>query len=63
MVSSYQQPAGTLRAMLELLLWLLAVGFVVAGLVSLVRRQFAWGAVLVLLGLIIGPGGQNLLSF
>lgn len=34
---------------------------VVAGVVSLVRQQWLWGAVLIIVGLLVGPGGVSLL--
>lgn len=44
------------------LLWLLAVILVVAGIVALVRRQFLWGIVLIIIGLLVGPGGVSIFS-
>jgi hypothetical protein len=41
------------------LLWILAVILVIAGIVSLVRGQFLWGAVLIIVGLLVGPGGVS----
>ncbi|WP_370616841.1 GPGG-motif small membrane protein [Mumia sp. Pv 4-285] len=41
------------------LLWILAVVLVVAGIVALVRRQFLWGVVLIIVGLLVGPGGVS----
>ena len=39
------------------LLWILAVVLVVAGIVAIVRRQLLWGIVLIIVGLLVGPGG------
>ena len=47
---------------MDILLWVIAVALVVAGVVALVRKQFLWGAVLVVVGLLVGPGGVSLLS-
>jgi len=47
---------------MEILLWVLAVVLVVAGVVALVRKQWIWGAVLVVLGLLVGPGGVSLFT-
>ena len=47
---------------MELLLWVLAVVLVVSGIVSLVRGQVLWGIVLVVVGLLVGPGGVSVLS-
>lgn len=44
------------------LLWILAVILVVAGIVSLVRGQWLWGAVLIILGLLVGPGGVSVFT-
>ena len=41
------------------LLWILAVVLVVAGIVAIVRRQLLWGIVLIVVGLLVGPGGVS----
>jgi hypothetical protein len=41
-------------------LWVLAVVLVVSGIVQLVRGLFLWGAVLIVVGLLVGPGGVSL---
>jgi hypothetical protein len=47
---------------MELLLWILAVVLVVAGVVALFRRQILWGVVLIVVGLLVGPGGVSVFS-
>lgn len=47
---------------MEFLLWILAVILVVSGIVSLVRGQMLWGIVLIVIGLLVGPGGVSLFS-
>lgn len=47
---------------MELLLWLLAVVLVVWGVVSLVRGAILMGIVLIILGLLVGPGGVSLFT-
>ncbi len=42
------------------ILWLLAVILVVWGIVTAVRGQLALGVVLVVLGLLVGPGGVSI---
>jgi hypothetical protein len=42
------------------LLWILAVILVIAGIVSLVRGQVVSGIVLIIVGLLVGPGGVSL---
>lgn len=45
---------------MELILWIIAVILVVSGVVSLVRGQLLWGIVLIVVGLLVGPGGVSL---
>lgn len=47
---------------MELILWILAVVLVVAGILALFRRQFLWGIVLIIVGLLVGPGGVSLFT-
>lgn len=44
------------------LLWLIAVILVVVGVVRLLQRDILWGLVLIIAGLLIGPGGVSILS-
>jgi hypothetical protein len=44
------------------LLWILAVILVVAGVVALFRRQILWGVVLIIVGLLVGPGGVSVFT-
>jgi uncharacterized protein YqgC (DUF456 family) len=44
------------------ILWLLAVILVIAGIVALFRRQILWGVVLIIVGLLVGPGGVSIFS-
>ena len=44
---------------MDLLLWILAVILVVAGILALFRRQILWGVVLIIVGLLGGPGGGS----
>jgi hypothetical protein len=46
--------------MLTFILWLLAVILVIAGIVSLFRRQFLWGIILIVVGFLVGPGGVSI---
>lgn len=45
-----------------LLLWILAVILVVSGIFSLIRGQMLWGIVLIIVGLLVGPGGVSLFT-
>ncbi len=45
------------------LLWILAVILVVAGIyVALVRKELLFGIVLIIVGLLVGPGGVSLFT-
>ncbi len=44
------------------LLWLAAVILVIAGIVSLVRGQLVAGIVLIVIGLLVGPGGVSVFA-
>ena len=44
------------------LLWIIAVVLVVAGIVMIFRRSLVLGIVLIVVGLLIGPGGVSILS-
>jgi hypothetical protein len=45
------------------LLWILAVVLVIAGIyVLLARRDILWGIVLIVVGLLIGPGGVSIFN-
>ena len=47
---------------MALLLWILAVILVVSGIFSLIRGQVLWGIVLIIAGLLVGPGGVSLFT-
>lgn len=47
---------------MELILWILAVILVISGIVSLVRGQVLWGVLLVVVGLLVGPGGVSVFT-
>jgi len=47
---------------MEFILWLLAVALVIWGIVTLVRGQVLLGIVLIIVGLLVGPGGVSIFS-
>jgi hypothetical protein len=47
---------------MDLILWILAVVLVVAGVLALFRRQILWGVVLIIVGLLVGPGGVSIFN-
>lgn len=44
------------------LLWLIAVILVITGIVYLVRGAVAMGIVLIIVGLLVGPGGVSIFT-
>ena len=44
------------------LLWIIAVVLVVGGIVAIVRGQLLWGIVLIVVGLLVGPGGVSIFT-
>jgi Family of unknown function (DUF5699) len=44
------------------ILWIIAAILVIAGIVALVRRQMVTGIVLIVVGLLVGPGGVSLFT-
>ena len=47
---------------MDFILWIIAVILVISGIVSLFRGQTMWGAALIILGLLVGPGGVSLFT-
>jgi hypothetical protein len=46
----------------DAILWILAAILVITGIVSLVGGQVLWGVVLVVVGLLVGPGGVSVFT-
>ncbi len=44
------------------ILWIIAVILVIAGIVAIVRSQLLWGIVLIVVGLLVGPGGVSIFN-
>lgn len=44
------------------LLWILAVVLVIAGIVSLIRGSVLAGVALIVVGLLVGPGGVSIFT-
>ena len=47
---------------MEFILWLIAVVLVISGIVALFRREIMWGIVLIVVGLLVGPGGVSIFT-
>jgi hypothetical protein len=46
----------------DTILWILAAVLVIAGVVALLRGSFLVGIVLIILGLLVGPGGVSVFN-
>jgi hypothetical protein len=46
--------------MLDLILWVIAVVLVIWGIVTLIRGGILMGIVLIVVGLLVGPGGVSI---
>lgn len=44
------------------ILWIIAAILVIVGIVQLLQGQIIFGVVLIVLGLLVGPGGYSLFS-
>jgi fatty acid desaturase len=47
---------------MSFILWILAVVLVVSGIVAIFRSQLLWGIVLIVIGLLVGPGGVSVFN-
>ena len=43
--------------MLATILWIIGVILIIAGVIRLVQKDLLWGLVLIVVGLLVGPGG------
>jgi TM2 domain-containing membrane protein YozV len=46
----------------DTILWIIAAVLVIAGIAALIRSQVMWGIILIIAGLLVGPGGVSLLD-
>jgi len=44
----------------DTILWIIAAVLVIAGIAAIIRSQVMWGIVLIIAGLLVGPGGVSL---
>jgi fatty acid desaturase len=42
------------------ILWIIAAVLVISGIFAIVRKQLLWGIVLIVVGLLVGPGGVSI---
>lgn len=56
----YGRRAAGNEGRMRLLLWLIAAVLVIAGIVQLFQGQIILGIVLIVVGLLVGPGGYSI---
>jgi hypothetical protein len=44
------------------ILWILAAILVIAGIAAILRGRMLWGIVLIVVGLLVGPGGVSVFT-
>ena len=47
---------------MSFILWLIAVALVIYGIVCIVRKEVLLGVVLIVVGLLVGPGGVSIFT-
>jgi hypothetical protein len=52
--------AGSCGGAVSTILWIIAAILVIAGIVTLLRGAVLYGIVLIIVGLLIGPGGVSI---
>ena len=48
--------------MLATILWIIAVVLVILGIVRIIQKDLLWGIILIVVGLLIGPGGVSIFT-
>jgi fatty acid desaturase len=56
------QTVGRTIVTLATVLWIVAVILVIAGIFAIIRKQVIWGVVLIVVGLLVGPGGVSIFT-
>jgi hypothetical protein len=46
----------------DTILWIIAAVLVIAGIVAIIRGAILWGIVLIIVGLLVGPGGVSIFN-
>ncbi len=47
---------------MHLLLFILAAILVISGVMAIVRKEVLWGIALIVIGLLVGPGGVSIFT-
>ena len=62
MVATLGDSLNVLEDLMITLLWILAVILVIAGVITAIRGQILLGIVLIVVGLLVGPGGASVFT-
>jgi len=62
MMGKHRVESNEGRTLMATLLWILAVILVIAGIFAIIRKQLLWGIVLIVVGLLVGPGGVSIFT-
>jgi len=46
----------------DVVLWIIAAVLVIAGIIAIIRGAILWGIVLIIVGLLVGPGGVSIFT-
>lgn len=47
---------------LDVVLWVIAAILVIAGIFAVIRGAILWGIILIIIGLLVGPGGVSIFN-
>jgi hypothetical protein len=62
MLATFAVLAAANKGTTDTILWVIAAVLVIAGIASIIRGGVLWGIVLILAGLVVGPGGVSWFS-
>ena len=48
--------------MLATILWIIAAILVISGIFAIFLKQILWGVILIVVGLLVGPGGVSIFA-
>jgi TM2 domain-containing membrane protein YozV len=60
MLATFAVLAAAKENTTDTILWIIAAVLVISGIVAIIRSQVLWGIVLIIAGLLVGPGGVSL---
>lgn len=52
----------SMKRVMGFILWVIAAILVISGIVTIFRGKLLWGIVLIVVGLLVGPGGVSIFT-